>query len=259
MKESSVDLYFFSGTGNTLLAAQAVAGELRAGGKRVRLRRMEKGFSLPGHDTALGFAVTVACFSPSPFVWDFREARPDGEGRSVFALATMGGFSGGLRAPLKRLLEKKGYESLGYAEFVMPSNYANESIPGEENRRKIEKCEKQGGVFGRELLEGRAPWRGGGPLSPLFYWMSRKNSPWKLMRRRLSLRIEREKCIRCGKCARLCPVKNIVMEEYPRFLDRCVSCQRCVAFCPPGAIVVPGKNYVQYRAVEYGTLVSEEL
>ena len=70
MKESSVDLYFFSGTGNTLLAARAVAEGLRAGGKSVRLLRLEKGISAPAGDTALGVAVTTACFSTYPFVWE---------------------------------------------------------------------------------------------------------------------------------------------------------------------------------------------
>jgi Pyruvate/2-oxoacid:ferredoxin oxidoreductase delta subunit len=49
------------------------------------------------------------------------------------------------------------------------------------------------------------------------------------------------------------------MAEYPEFLDTCVSCQRCIAFCPPQAIGVQGKEYRQYRSVEYGELVSENL
>ncbi len=259
MKESSVDLYFFSGTGNTLLAARAVADELRAGGKKVRLLRLEKGIPAPADDTALGIAVTIACFSTYPFVWDVLEKLSAGEGRSAFALSTMGGFSGGLRAPLRALLDKKGFKTVGYAEFVMPSNYANKRIPAEENAVKIRKCEEDARRFARELLEERASWRRGGPLSPFFNWLARKKAPWRLMKRSFPLEVDRNSCIQCGKCARLCPAKNIVMEEYPRFLDRCVVCQRCVAFCPPAAISVTGKKYAQYRAVEYDTLVSDTL
>ena len=259
MKESSVDLYFFSGTGNTLLAARAVAEGLRAGGKSVRLLRLEKGVSAPAGDTALGVAVTTACFSTYPFVWEALEQLPSGEGRSAFAISTMGGYSGGLRSPLRKLLHKKGYRTLGYAEFVMPSNYANKSILQEANREKIQKCEAKAREFALALLEDRATWRSGGPFSPFFNWMARKKAPWRMMKRSFPLEIDKSRCIQCGKCARLCPAKNIVMEEYPRFLDHCVVCQRCIAFCPPAAIGVHGKKYEQYRAVEYDMLVSDKL
>ncbi|MBL3540224.1 EFR1 family ferrodoxin [Aminivibrio sp.] len=260
MKESSVDFYFFSGTGNTLLAARAVAGRLREGGKRVRLRRMEKGF-VPFQDdgTALGIAVTVAMFSTYPFAWEFLEKLPDGGGRGAFLVSTMGQTSGGLRPAMKKLFTSKHYTPLGAREFVMPSNYNNTTIPVAANREKIETMERDAALFAESLLEGRAVWEGGNILSPLFYRLSRRQWPWRLMRKKYPLTVDRGKCIKCGKCARLCPAKNIRMAEYPEFLDHCVSCQRCVAFCPPMAIGVQGKNYRQYRSVEYGDLVSENL
>ena len=260
MKEASVDFYFFSGTGNTLLAAQAVTRRLREGGKDVRLRRLEKGFvPFRDGDTALGIAVTVAMFSTYPFAWDFLESLPDGEGRGAFLISTMGGASGGLRPAMKKLLVSKHYTPLGARDFVMPSNYNNTTIPLGKNREKVAAMEKNAAVFAEALLKGNAPWNGGNVLSPLLYRLSRMAWPWRLMRRKYPLTVDREKCIQCGKCARLCPAKNIRMAEYPEFLDRCVSCQRCVAFCPPEAIGVQGKDFRQYRSVEYGDLVSENL
>ncbi|MDI9370258.1 MAG: 4Fe-4S binding protein [Synergistaceae bacterium] len=260
MKESSVDLLFFTGTGNTLVAARSVANALREGGKTVRLMRLENGIHALSDDAALGIAVTTACFSTYPFAWEVLERLPEGRGRNAFAISTMAGYSGGLRGPLRSLVVKKGYRPLGYAEFLMPSNYANKSIPEGLNRERIVKCEEKAAKFATRLLEERTSWRRGGPLSPFFNLLARKTGkPWSFMKKLLPLSVDERKCIQCGKCVRLCPVKNIVMEEYPKFMDRCVACQRCFAFCPPAAIFVPGKDFKQYRAVDYDTLTSSDL
>ena len=259
MKESSVDLYVFSGTGNTLLAAREVAGALRAEGKSVRLLRLEKGLRPLEEGCALGIASTIAVFSTYTFVWDILRGLPEGGGRSAFLVSTMAGASaGGFRAPLKRLLQEKGYVPLGTGEFLMPSNYARkESDPGKD-REIIQKMKIEAAGFAKKLLEGRGKWKRGTPLSSFAFWLAGRKFPWKFMARRLPLAVDKNKCIQCGKCARLCPVKNIRMETWPLFLDHCVSCQRCMAFCPPGAIYVQGKDYLPYRSVEYGDITADD-
>ena len=258
MKESSVDLYYFTGTGNTLLAAREVAETLRKGGKAVRLLRIEEGLRPLEENCALGIASTIAVFSTYPFVWKALQDLPEGKGRSAFMISTLAGASvGGFRAPLKRLLEKKGYVPLGTGEFLMPSNYARTADNGKD-KETIEGMKLTAAAFGQELLDGRAKWARGTLLSSFAFWLAGKKFPWKFMARMLPLGVDRDKCIQCGKCARLCPVKNIRMETWPVFLNHCVACQRCMGFCPPGAISVQGKNYRQYRTVEYGDLVSED-
>ena len=62
--------------------------------------------------------------------------------------------------------------------------------------------------------------------------------------------VEKDKCIKCGLCSKLCPVNNIDMKEYPEWHNSCELCMRCLSFCPVNAVIIPGKNFKQYRAVK---------
>lgn len=52
------------------------------------------------------------------------------------------------------------------------------------------------------------------------------------------LRIDLEKCIGCGKCARMCLENNIVVEDRKakEVGNKCLGCGHCVSTCPKGAI-----------------------
>ena len=46
-----------------------------------------------------------------------------------------------------------------------------------------------------------------------------------------------EKCIGCGKCAKLCPMNNISMvEKAPKWGSQCTHCMACIGNCPTEAI-----------------------
>ena len=54
--------------------------------------------------------------------------------------------------------------------------------------------------------------------------------------------LEKDLCDRCGRCAEVCPVEAILVEEKRIIPDRCmrVRCLRCVSACPRGAIRARG-------------------
>ena len=46
-----------------------------------------------------------------------------------------------------------------------------------------------------------------------------------------------EACIHCGKCAEVCPLKNITMEDSrPKWNGHCTMCMACYHHCPVNAI-----------------------
>lgn len=86
--------------------------------------------------------------------------------------------------------------------------------------------------------------------------------------------IDKEKCIRCGRCKEVCPYSAIVMydrpcaaacgvdaissDEYNRAEidhEECVACGRCIASCPFGAISDKTQIYQLIKAIKSGKRV----
>ena len=50
----------------------------------------------------------------------------------------------------------------------------------------------------------------------------------------LRMRLDRESCISCGRCERICPMQVEVLKDVNS--AECIRCGRCVQNCPTGAI-----------------------
>ncbi|GHS86113.1 hypothetical protein AGMMS49957_03650 [Synergistales bacterium] len=255
---TSVELFVFSGTGNTLLIASEICGALKSKGKDVRLHDMnaKAGEILTklDDDTAIGLAFPVACFSTYPSVWRFIESMPFGYGREIFILSTCGGFAGGMQGPLGEILSKKGYRLLSAKFFVMPGNYGNKTIPAEKNAHRLEKAISDARAFVSDMLAGKASWGSHPRLARFTHWLAQTRAPWNFFYRMFPILTDKTKCTRCSICSDICPAHAIDKDEdgYPVVKSHvCESCQRCVGFCPVSALGNPKKPAAQYRAMSY--------
>jgi [FeFe] hydrogenase (group B1/B3) len=88
--------------------------------------------------------------------------------------------------------------------------------------------------------------------------------------------IDREKCIKCGKCKAICPydaiakkvrpcsaacgIRAIGTDEYGRAKiddDKCVKCGQCMASCPFGAIADKSQIFQLIQAIKQGPVIAE--
>jgi ferredoxin len=264
MRSGKIVIAVFTGTGNTLLIADALAGELRAAGKGVTLAPMERRDVFESlaagqnADFALGIAAPVACFSTYPTAWRFIDSLPAASGREAFFIATMGGAGGGMEGPIRSAVTAKGYMPLGALLVRMPGNYGNKTLDMEENKKTEDKAREKAKKFARELLDGTARWDKGVPVfSGLLASMAHGRKPWNLFHSMFPIEALAEKCTGCGLCVRICPEANVEMSGGKARIGKgCQSCQRCVAFCPAGAIRVPLKPSVQYRGSPLASILS---
>ena len=57
--------------------------------------------------------------------------------------------------------------------------------------------------------------------------------------------IVNDKCNKCGICVRVCPAKNISLDNKLSFSDHCEGCLACVHLCPHNALHL--KNEKSYK------------
>jgi ferredoxin len=244
----SAHIYCFSGTGNTLLVARALADELGKVGIPAKISPMEradpKALDLGG---AVGIAFPVAIFTTYPVVWSFVRSMPRGEGTEVFMVDTLGGLSAGIMAPMKRILEEKGYRAVGIRQIRMPLNLIHHKE--DAKARLIGRGLGEARGYARDLAGGRASWGSLGYLSDLSKLLLSNRLVWWLARQYPKMRVAEDNCVRCGTCARICQAGNIAMEDKPRHGGNCQVCMRCYAYCPREAILY-SDIFKRYRAVD---------
>lgn len=69
------------------------------------------------------------------------------------------------------------------------------------------------------------------PLFRIEWWYAKVQGP--------VMKVNRKKCLTCGKCIEDCPNHNIEMKKGKIvFHNRCSLCMRCTFFCPTSAISI---------------------
>lgn len=250
---ATIDLCVFSGTGNTLLAAQRLAAELADHGRRVTLHHLERTDPAALDADCLGLAFPVAAQTTYPLVWDFCWRLPDRWGKPVFMLDTLASYSGGIVGPLRDTLLAKGYQPLGAREIPMPINILRRRPADARDQRVIQRGLALTAAYAGELIAGTATWPTNHIGQSLMYAMGGHPWVWASFRwlgRRF--RIDRDRCIRCGRCAHICPTGTIgLYDDRPFMGSGCQQCGRCIAFCPTGAISYPLLPTIPYRACNW--------
>ncbi len=271
----TTEIYYFSGTGNTLAVARDLASKLD--GALIPIRSTQAQASIdPGADR-VGIAFPVYHGGLPVIVRDFIRKLTGLESKYLFAICTYGDEPGlAIEYLAKEIKARGGRLSAGFAVH-MPYNYVTPTSKGLSgfSLRKIPAAKQQalfaawegrlesvaGSIQARQsgLLETSSAW-----LNHLIDFLHLKEGLGKrtwlriagyTTPTRLSFLESRrlmdcafhadEKCNGCGICARLCPVDNIAMAgERPAWRQRCEQCFACLQWCPKEAIQF-GSNTAQ--------------
>ncbi|KPI55476.1 hypothetical protein KW94_02950 [Clostridioides difficile] len=231
-------IYYFTGTGNSMRAAQVIAQELN-NTEIISMRTSPSDYSKLTAER-IGFIFPVYHWTIPETVIQFiknLELSPDAY---IFAISMPAFINGKSMEELASLLKEKGC-NLSYGNKVYSvANYVAMYPPFPNPKKRVPKTEEQLRIISKEISqkEIRNYPKPNFLVNALFHKIMDhyiKNCPsndkyFKVW----------DDCISCGLCFKVCPCKNIIMQNgKPTFQHKCNQCMACISFCPKESINFP--------------------
>jgi ferredoxin len=240
-------IYYFTGTGNSLAAARAIAKGL-GGATLVPTASLDRTGRIAVPTEKAGIVCPVY-FCTLPLI--VRELIPRldlSKVRYAFLVLTMGGFPGLAVEHAEELFAKAGGRLDGAFPIRMIGNYIAEyNVRGEGAVQAMrERAERRVSEVVDVVRSGRECIERGGPVAralsrAMFALLGRRFlAACRTLDRRFTVD---PSCIHCGTCSRVCPAENVrLVDGKPTWLGRCEQCFACIHFCPVAAIQIRGKK-----------------
>ncbi|MDN5342576.1 EFR1 family ferrodoxin [Oceanotoga sp. DSM 15011] len=255
MDKKVLNIIYFSGTGNTKTLVDETISFFEEKDYTINKFKLEnlKDVSFLNEDDINCIAFPVAVHTTYPFVREFIEELPIGK-FNFFVFTTLAGPYSGVPKYIKNEFSKKGYNILGIKEITMPSNLVPKSIDELKNNSIKTKAIDKLKDFLEKVINQNKDIPKNKFLTDMFIPVANSKWIWNFMQKFLKLHIDENECINCGLCSRICPVSNIIKEDYPKIMDNCQSCMRCISYCPKKAIKSGKKDFMQYKALPISKL-----
>lgn len=246
-------ILYFSGTGNTEFVAKLFKEEFKNNniecslvdvGKKKKIEDDEYDFFV------LGSPIYAEVF-PSYFTEFVDKNLSSGRGRKCIVFSTQAADKASGADILSRKLSQRGFEVVIQDFIVMPNNYYVVAFKkNTEEEKKVLKEEAQRVVSSlvkkflanithiKNVSRARQ-----GYAQAVYNMFDAYSRNWA--KKRLSVNME--ECVRCSKCVKNCPTKNISLGDNITFKSSCISCQKCLHCCPTNAFRYKGKSFEQYK------------
>ncbi len=232
------EIYFFSGTGNSLVLARKIAAGL--GNTEVINLRKHDGREVTFKSQCVGIVFPVYAWGVPLIVRRFLQNVLRGKLTYFFAVCDCASLQGKALTQVQKLLSAKEISLDASFNVVMPSNYIpfGGAEPERTQKRKFTEAEEQIRTI-VDVIQKRqktALDESGFPptfLAKLMYHFFSKRLPKFSRKYHVS-----KDCSGCGLCEKICPVGNIKLKDgHPIWGRECECCMACLQFCPESAIL----------------------
>lgn len=236
---------YFSATGNTEYIARQLAAHLNDKCLNLLTPIKNNDYTPLYSDTPFIICAPVYVCEMPRFLSKYLKKLEFCGCRDVYFIFTSGGYCGISGKLARSIFRKKKMNYMGHAEFKMPRNYvASDSYPmldrQETEDRIIDATKKipvvASAIQNHQKLTSRH----------IFLFETLITLPFNPVWCRFKLTAKdfysTSQCIGCGKCAAVCPLNNIrIQDKRPVWSNSCTHCMACIGNCPA-------------QAIQYGTI-----
>lgn len=232
-------IYYFSGTGNTLMLARLLAKQL-GNTEVVNVVSCNDSTVTPEAD-AIGILFPVYAFGAPRIIHNFINNNLQvSDNTYVFSLTNYAGVGGSSAIKqVNTLLAAKGIKLNAGFGILMPSNYipfGGAESQEKQNRRFLLSAEKINSIA--KIIKER-PEKYFYKKTCIFCFIT--NIFYKIFMKKCVRDIRKnyvnDNCTGCEICAKVCPTHNITMvDKKPTWGDDCEQCMACLQWCPATAI-----------------------
>jgi len=253
-------LFYFTGTGNSLVAARALAKEL--GDTEVISIPQVINTNLATDAERVGIVFPVYIWGMPLIVARFAEQLQVKPGTYLFGVATYGGFPAGTLLQLSDIFKKRNLEFAAGFGVHMPGNYTPlyGAHPVETQNKMFMKADIKLKQIAAEIKTNKKGIIEKNNFIINFLFSSfLYNSSYKQIPQMDKGFWADEKCNNCGICVKVCPVKNIKLENSkPQWQHKCEQCLACLQWCPTEAIQF-GKNTAKRKRYHHPEVKIDDL
>ncbi len=235
-----VVLYVFSGTGNTLKVASLFKKYMNAQVTVYRISAKSGNAPSPEGFDVVGIGYPIHAFNAPEPVLKFAKKLPEVTYRRTFIFKTSGEglhLNDCSSQKLIKIISKKGYDVTLERHVVMPYNmiYRHSDEMAKQMwiyaQAYVKLICAEIESFKREKVKLHFHKTFYAPLFRIEHIFTHLHGPL--------FRVDKNKCLNCGKCERACPENNITFEDGKyKFGSKCVLCMGCAFECPADAVHV---------------------
>lgn len=224
---NKVDFYYFSPTGGTKKAGEALANEIAETVTEVDLAK--KAVNSPSSDIVVVAAPVFGGRIPS--IVSQKIAKLSGDGKKAVTIVVYGvrAYEDAL-IELNDVMQSKGFDIIASAALVAQHSIVPEVGAGRPDNADIEEIQQ----FAKRILNAVKEGKTALVTVP-------GNRPYKDSMKAPAAPISSSSCGGCGYCASVCPAEAISVtdEGVATDADKCFMCMACVAKCPAKARILP--------------------